>query len=92
MQRAQQLKLNIVSRTYDGKFFLKKPEGHSNQKDTNIFSYRNVWARDLFIYDLVDPVKPPLVALDSEVDRSPIQYIIVVYIIIIYYIIIITIT
>ena len=60
MQRAQQLKLNIVSRTYDREIFLKKADRHSNQKDTNVFSYRNVWARDLFIYDLVDPVEPPL--------------------------------
>ena len=60
MQRAQQLKLNIVSRIYDRKNFLEKTDGHSNQKDTNLFSSRNVWARDLFIYDLVDPVEPPL--------------------------------
>ena len=61
MQRAQQLKLNIVSRAYDSRNFLEKADGHSNQKDTNVISYRNVYARDLFIYDPVDPVEPPLV-------------------------------
>ena len=46
---AAQIKLNIVSQTYDSKIFLKKADGHSNQKDKNVFSYTNVWARDLFI-------------------------------------------